>query len=80
MKPRNHVAAAQQSGAGRHTPKKFKVRIQYTVWEEAEIEAEDEDDAYQQVLDDEGEIDYEEIERGNWEFLDAEEIKDEKAN
>ena len=54
---------------------KYKVKIQYTVWEEAEIEAEDEQAAYDMVLDDQGEIDFEETERGNWEINDIEEVK-----
>lgn len=46
MKPRNYVAAAKQSGAGRHTDRRYKVTRYYTVWETAIIEAETEDDAW----------------------------------
>lgn len=52
MKPRNYVAAAKQSGAGRHTDKRYKVTRYYTVWETAIIEAESEDEAYDLATED----------------------------
>lgn len=55
---------------------KYKVKIQYTVWEEAEIEAEDEEAAYDMALGDGGEIDFKETDRGNWEINDIKEIKE----
>lgn len=51
-KPRNYVAAAPQSGAGRHKNKRYKVVRYYTEWQETIIEAETEDEAYDIAFED----------------------------
>jgi len=55
MKPRNHIARAQQSGAGKHTDKrekmsKYKVSASYTVYCETYIEADDLQEAYEAAI------------------------------
>jgi hypothetical protein len=56
MKPRNHIAKAQQSGAGKHTDrrekvnKKFQVIATHTLHCGAVIEAETQEEAHQIAL------------------------------
>jgi len=51
MKPRNYVAKAQQSGAGKHANKKYRGVVVFKYYQTVEVEAESEDKARELMYD-----------------------------
>jgi hypothetical protein len=50
MKPRNYVAKAQQSGAGKHANRKYKGIVAFKYYQQIEVEADNIDDAKQAMI------------------------------